>query len=162
MRNVASIGLEEALVIQNKILEIAVADGDKPVAIAVVGADAQLITFVAMNEVVPLSITIAQNKAYTAAMGRKSTKYQAEKPAGFDGRNVGDERFTAFAGGVALVDSAGHVVGAVGVSGRKAQNERQHAPWQDHELASIGGAWSGYVDLDEVHREAVLAYHLGI
>lgn len=47
---------------------------NKHIAVAVCGPEGELISFLRMNDASPAASKIAQNKAYTAACDRKSTK----------------------------------------------------------------------------------------
>lgn len=100
-------------------------------AVAVVDPHGELVAF-ARTDGCPLpSITIAINKAFTAAregipsaeVGRRS------RTEGFPMTNFGDPRFVSWGGGVPIVVD-GTVVGAVGVSGLPEQ--------VDMELAQLG------------------------
>lgn len=88
--------------------------------IAVCDAHGELLAFARMDGAPFSSITIAINKAYSAARERKPSKEignaarQAEK--GFDIGYFGDPRFTGWGGGVPIFKQ-GQVVGAVAVSG---------------------------------------------
>jgi len=113
------------------ILERAAKDGGKPVAVAVVDDRGDLVVFARQDGVAHRSVRIAQDKAYTSALQESSTRdfvaslKKAERPiAAF-----ADPRYVGLAGGV-LLEGGGALVGAVGVSGRSAD--------EDHELASEG------------------------
>ena len=88
--------------------------------IAVCDAHGDLIAFARMDGAPLSSITIAMNKAYSAARERKPS-YEIGKAArnpekGFDIGYFGDPRFTGWGGGVP-VRKNGSVIGAVAVSG---------------------------------------------
>ena len=106
-----------------------------PMNIAVVDAGANLVAFVRMDEAWLGSIDIAQDKAFTARAFDMTTKELAkmsqpgEPLFGITASNEG--RVVIFAGGVPL-KADGHVIGAVGVSGGR--------PDQDHEVAKAGAA----------------------
>jgi glc operon protein GlcG len=91
---------------------------NKHIAIAVCGPEGELIAFLRMDQASPAASRIAQNKAYTAARDRKSTKYMGEfmakhnRPPAF----WGDARITGFGGGVPIV-MEGKVIGGIGISG---------------------------------------------
>lgn len=87
-------------------------------AIAVVDAHGELLAFLRTNGCKLPSITIAINKAFTAARERRPTaEIGAEsRQAPFPMTNFGDPRYTAWGGGVPII-YRGDVVGAVGVSG---------------------------------------------
>lgn len=91
---------------------------NKPVAVAVAGPEGELISFLRMDGVNAASSVISQNKAYTSARDRKTTremgKYMREKesPPAF----WGDQRITGFGGGIPISQN-GNVIGGIGVSG---------------------------------------------
>jgi len=91
---------------------------NKPVAVAVTGPEGELISFLRMDGVNAASAVIAQNKAYTSARDRKTTRemgvYMREKvsPPAF----WGDMGITGFGGGVPVFQN-GKVIGGIGVSG---------------------------------------------
>lgn len=92
----------------------------KAAVIAVVDAHGDLIAFARMDGAPLSSITIAMNKAYSAARERKPSKEignAARNPdKGFDIGYFGDPRFTGWGGGVPVWRD-GRVVGAIAVSG---------------------------------------------
>jgi glc operon protein GlcG len=101
--------------------------------IAVTDAHGELIAFARMDGAPLSSITIAMNKAYSAARERKPSKEignAARNPEkGFDIGYFGDARFTGWGGGVPVIKE-GRVIGAIAVSGLP-QTE-------DMELAELG------------------------
>lgn len=139
MRSFQTLDISDARLIIERIQQATIDDGGAPVAVAVVDSAGRLIAFEAMEDVLPVSTTLAQNKAYTAIAGRRDTKEWADK--GRDPSLFTDPRFTCFAGGV-VVAVEGGIVGAVGVSGRRGSlddlspSDTKRA--QDHELASYG------------------------
>ena len=92
----------------------------KAVAIAVADSHGELIAFARMDRVPLPSITIAMNKAWTAARTGKPTQEIGEKvrhpEKGHDISYYGDARFVGWGGGVP-VRKNGEVTGAVAVSG---------------------------------------------
>jgi glc operon protein GlcG len=88
--------------------------------IAVVDPHGELIAFARMDGAPFSSITIAINKAYSAARERKPSKAIGEaardKEKGFDIGYFGDPKFVGWGGGVPVYKN-GQVVGAVAVSG---------------------------------------------
>jgi uncharacterized protein GlcG (DUF336 family) len=106
-----------------------------PMNIAVVDAGANLVAFIRMDGGWLGSIDIAQDKAFTARAFDMTTKELAkmsqpgEPLFGINASN--DGRVVIFAGGVPL-KADGKVIGAVGVSGGR--------PDQDHEVAEAGAA----------------------
>ena len=90
----------------------------KGAAIAVTDAHGELLAFLRTDGCKLPSITIAINKAFTAARERKASAEvgQSSREKAFPMTNFGDLRYTAWGGGVPIVYQ-GHVVGGVGVSG---------------------------------------------
>lgn len=87
-------------------------------AVAVADPHGELIAFLRTDGCRPSSITLAMNKAYTAAREQVETADLGPIMAakGFPLTNFGDLRFLSFPGGVPIV-MEGEVVGAVAVSG---------------------------------------------
>ena len=87
-------------------------------AVAVVDAHGELLAFVRTDGCKLPSITIAINKAYTAARERTESYAlgQASKHSGFPMTNFGQFGYVTWGGGVPLVVD-GAVVGAIGISG---------------------------------------------
>ena len=100
----------------------------KPIAVAVAGPEGELISFLRMDGVNAASAVIAQNKAYTCARDRKSSRemgqYMREKntPPGF----WGDERITGFGGGLPIRQD-NQVIGGIGVSGLSQEEDERIA-----------------------------------
>jgi uncharacterized protein GlcG (DUF336 family) len=104
-----------------------------PMNVAVVDEGANLVAFVRMDGAWLGSIEIAQNKAYTARAFDMTTKELAKisqpgDPA-YGIASSTEHKIAIFPGGVPLT-AEGKVVGAVGVSGGK--------PDQDHAVAEAG------------------------
>ena len=119
------IGYREAM----KLVEAAVAEAGKihkPVAIAVAGPEGELICFLRMDGASPAASVIAQNKAYTAARDRKTTREMGEFMSGFDRPQAywGDRGITGFGGGVPVMGH-GIVIGAIGVSGLSEEEDER-------------------------------------
>jgi glc operon protein GlcG len=89
----------------------------KGAAIAVVDAQGELLAFLRTDGCRLPSITIAINKAFTAAREHKESRALGEssRQKNFPMTNFGDLRYTAWGGGVPLIYQ-GEVVGGVGVS----------------------------------------------
>lgn len=100
----------------------------KPVAVAVAGPEGELISFLRMDGVNAASAVIAQNKAYTCARDRKSSRemgqYMREKntPPAF----WGDEHITGFGGGLPIRQD-NQVIGGIGVSGLSQEEDERIA-----------------------------------
>ncbi len=90
----------------------------KGAAIAVADAQGELLAFLRTDGCRLPSITIAINKAFTAAREQKETVAigESSRASGHPMTNFGDLRYTAWGGGVPIVYK-NEVVGAVGVSG---------------------------------------------
>jgi uncharacterized protein GlcG (DUF336 family) len=116
-----------------------------PMSIAVVDAGANLVAFARMDKAWLGSIDIAQNKAFTARAFDISTKELARMSQSGEplfGIMASNEcRVVIFAGGIPL-EADGRVIGAVGVSGGR--------PDEDHEVAEAGAA--AFVPEDEFGR----------
>ena len=100
----------------------------KQVAVAICGPEGELIAFLRMDGASPAAAKIAQNKAYTAARDRKSTRDMGafmnsqQRPQAF----WGDHRITGFGGGVPILHQ-NKVVGAIGVSGLSEEEDERIA-----------------------------------
>ena len=90
----------------------------KGAAVAVCDAHGELLAFLRTDGCKLPSITIAINKAFTAAReGRPSFEIgQSSKEKNWPMTNFGELRYTAWGGGVPIIHE-GQVIGAVGVSG---------------------------------------------
>ncbi len=104
-----------------KMIDIVVAETTKrgqSIAVSVSGPEGELIGFLRMDGASPAASLIAQNKSYTAARDRKSTKAMGEfmlenhRPPAF----WGDSGITGFGGGMPIVQN-NQVIGGIGVSG---------------------------------------------
>lgn len=106
------------------ILQSALEDRGKPIAVAVVDDYGDLIAFGRMDSASPRAVTGAINKAYTAArMGRDTHVFaQLLKDQGYHHDWFGDRRFTGLKGGVA-VKVADDCMGGIGVAGRSAEED---------------------------------------
>ncbi len=130
-----NITLEQA----RRVMAAAEAESKKiplPVAIAIVDTAGQLVLFQRADNTQTASTAVAQDKAVSAAMYRRSTKVFQDLVAG---GGVGMRVLTlrganAVEGGVPLVVD-GKIVGAIGVSGASAE--------QDGQVATAGAAGLG-------------------
>ena len=101
---------------------------NKHIAIAVCGPEGELISFLRMDEASAAASKIAQNKAYTAARDRKSTKlmgqfmHEKNRPSTF----WGDKGITGFGGGVPIV-MGDKVIGGIGISGLSEEDDERIA-----------------------------------
>ena len=99
---------------------------NKQVAVSVTGPEGELISFLRMDGASPAASLIAQNKAYTSARDRKSTKAMGEFMLGSERPPAfwGDKGITGFGGGLPVIQN-GKVIGGIGVSGlSEAEDER--------------------------------------
>lgn len=103
----------------------------KGAAIAVTDTQGELLAFLRTDGCKLPSITIAINKAFTAAREQKESKLigDSSRKNEFPMTNYGDLRYNAWGGGVPIVYQ-GQTVGAVGVSGLSEA--------EDMELAQMG------------------------
>jgi len=102
-------------------------------AVAVVDAHGELLAFVRTDSCRLSCITVAINKAYTAAREQGASKKLGDdaRQHGFPLTNFGELRYVTWGGGVP-VRSGGEVVGAIGVSGLSEE--------EDMELAALAAA----------------------
>lgn len=140
--SILSISQAEATRIVTAILEKAATDGGSPVAVAVVDYAGRLVSFTAMDQVMPASIKLAQSKAYSAVVGKRDTgNWAAMKKnadyVDFDMRNWTDENFSGFTGGI-IISIDNQIIGGIGVSGRKGKCADGDTSLQDTELAEYG------------------------
>lgn len=105
-------------------------------AVAIVGADGELVAFGAHQGCPPLPRRLAQRKAYTALTLRRSTAKVAEEVRGgsLDISLLNDPRLLPMAGGAPIVIN-GLLVGAIGISGLPAQRD---AALADHWAGQFG------------------------
>jgi uncharacterized protein GlcG (DUF336 family) len=119
------IDLAEARRILDEGLSRAGRDGGKPVVVAVADAHGDLVALGRMDGAPVRSIRIAINKAYTAARVLSTTEELAGRlrEAGRDVLVYGDPAFTLFPGG-SPIKAQDAVIGAVGISGRTAEEDQ--------------------------------------
>lgn len=88
-------------------------------AVAVVDAHGELLAFLRTDGCRLTSITVAINKAYTAAREQAPSKKLGDdaRERGFPLTNFGELRYVTWGGGVPVRSAGGEVVGAIGVSG---------------------------------------------
>jgi glc operon protein GlcG len=105
----------------------------KAAVIAVADAHGDLVCLARMDGAPVSSITVATNKAWTAARERKPTKEIGEKvrhpERGHDIAYYGDPKYVGWGGGLPVLKN-GEVIGSVAVSGLSSG--------EDIELATIG------------------------
>ena len=132
MQQKVSLGLEEGRSIVETVLETArTTKPGLPSSVAVVDNAGVLIYFARMNEASPLTARVAMNKAFTVIDTQRDTREQFERlKQGRDSAWYGEPRMAPIPGGVPIRTNDGFIAGAVGTSGRTAD--------EDEELALIG------------------------
>ncbi len=157
MKVFRSIELEEAMRAITHIQSMVKKDEGKAVSIAVVDVSGNLVAFANMGAK-PVTVALAIAKAKTAILVEKPTLDLHLE--GADPSMYVDLGVTCFGGGVPIRNNHGLIIGAIGVSGRKAGRvflltteeggtckrsfsaedilERQSGRPQDHELATNG------------------------
>ena len=127
------IGLAEARSAMTVMLDEALKEPERPVAIAVVDNRGSLVEFTRMDGCRIIPQQLAFKKAYTAAVMRNDTLAVAErlKTSGRSIGDMGDSNLVAVQGGVMIFNSAtGVFLGGIGVSGLAAE--------EDEALAMLG------------------------
>ena len=116
-----------------------VARRGKAAVIVAVDPHGELIALARMDRAPLTSITIAMNKAYTAARTQRPTKDIGERVRhpedGHDISYFGDPRIVGWGGGIPIRRN-GHVIGAVAVSGLPQAEDMEVAAMG---VAAIGG-----------------------
>ncbi|MDQ2083219.1 heme-binding protein [Xanthobacteraceae bacterium Astr-EGSB] len=134
------ITLETAGRLVAKGLSMAAVDYGRPICIAVVDGHGDLIAFGRQENAPVRSIAISQGKAYTAArMGVNTDAFlerlhREQVLAG----DFCDPKFTSLPGGAVLKSDTGAVIGAVGISGLKVEEDQAIA----NMLASLAASGS--------------------
>ena len=117
MRAIKAISLDEAMQML-RIVQARLDEKQQGAAVAVVDPHGELIAFLRTDSCRLSCITVAINKAYTAAREQGESKKLGDeaRARGFPLTNFGELRYVTWGGGVP-VRSGTEVVGAVGVSG---------------------------------------------
>lgn len=104
-----------------------------PISVAVVDISGHLTYFARLDGSFPVQVTMAINKAYTAAIMRRATGIVGEfkRKYNYDLATFGDAKFTDIAGGVCITSKEGVPLAGIGVSGYP-------LPENDEELVIIG------------------------
>jgi len=122
----AVLSLEEARRAMDSMLQEANKEPNRPVAIAIVDDQGELLCFARMDRTAPQPPMIARKKAYTAARTRGDTMAYAERLKS-QGRSVtefGDPNLIALQGGVVITNPTDKsVLGGIGVSGRLSEED---------------------------------------
>ena len=123
------IGHTEARALVARVAERLEADG-RGAAVAVVDRHGELVAFLRTDGCGLASISIAINKAFTAARERVESGALGERSRseGFPLSNFGDPRYVGWGGGVPIVVD-GEVIGAIGVSGLPEAADVELARW---------------------------------
>ena len=108
-------------------------------AVAVADSHGELVAFLRTDGCRLSSITIAINKAFSAAREQAESSVLGERSRteGFPLSNFGDARFVGWGGGVPIV-VAGAVIGAVAVSGLEEAEDVELARWAASSLGDPG------------------------
>ncbi|NNC75225.1 MAG: heme-binding protein [Acidimicrobiia bacterium] len=132
MRNRTELSHHDAMTVIDAI-RARLEERDAGAAVAVVDPHGELIALFRTDGCRLQSITIATNKAFTAAREGIESKElgSRSREEGFPLTNFGDDRFVGWGGGVPVIVGS-EVVGAVGVSGLPEE--------EDIELARMGVA----------------------
>ena len=106
-------------------------------AVAIVDRHGELVAFLRTDGCRLASITIAINKAFTAAREQAESSVLGERSRteGFPLSNFGDPRYVGWGGGVPLMVD-GQVIGAIGVSGLPQSADVELARWAAASLAA--------------------------
>jgi glc operon protein GlcG len=129
------IGSAEARALVSMIGDRLEADG-QGAAVAIVDRHGELVAFLRTDGCGLASVTIAINKAFTAARERVESGAIGERSRteGFPMTNFGDPRYVGWGGGVPII-VAGEVIGAIGVSGLPEEADVDLARWAAASLA---------------------------
>jgi glc operon protein GlcG len=102
---------------------------NRPVAIAIVDDQGELVSFARQDRCAPQPPIVARKKAYTAARTRTDTKAYADrlKSQGRSAIEFGDSNLLAAQGGVVIPGPENAVLGGIGVSGLSAEEDEQIA-----------------------------------
>ena len=113
----------------SKILEAALAEAARnqwAVSVAVVDDGGHLLAFLRADGAAPISAYIAIEKARTSALGRRESKAYEDMVNGGRTAFLSAPLVTSLEGGVPVI-AQGQVIGAVGVSGVKSDQDAQIA-----------------------------------
>lgn len=128
------LGVREAQAAVNAIFEEASKNPERPIAVAVVDSEREIVCMMRMDEAIPMYNYMALKKARTAALHRRDTRSLGEwlRTLNFGTSDFNPES-TLVPGGVYIVkpDGGRAGLGGIGVSGRP-------DPESDEDLAIIG------------------------
>lgn len=119
------LALDEACAIAERVLAEASRDRDRPVAIAFVDPEGDLVYLARQDGANAHSTMMAMCKAYTAARIRRDTSGLREryKNWGMTVKDFVDPKYTPVPGGLCIRTSDGTVIGAIGISGRTSEDK---------------------------------------
>ena len=119
------VGLKEARQAVQAMLDEALKEPDRPVAMAVVDDDGSLVAFARTDQCRSLPKQIAFKKAYTSAIMRSDTGALAERmqQTGRSAADFGDPNLIFLQGGVVIQRADGISLGGIGVSGLRAEED---------------------------------------
>ena len=126
------LSLEQVRRSMNAMLEAALKEPDRPIAIAILDDNTNLLNYARMDGCRLNPQGVAIRKAYTAVMfGQNSSDFaQRLKNENRQVTDFGNPSLVAVKGGVVVISSNGDIPGGIGVSGLTAE--------EDEEIALIG------------------------
>ena len=126
------LSLEQVRRSMNAMLEAALKEPDRPIAIAILDDNTNLLNYARMDGCRLNPQGVAIRKAYTAVMfGQNSSDFaQRLKNENRQVTDFGNPSLVAVKGGVVVISSNGDILGGIGVSGLTAE--------EDEEIALIG------------------------
>ncbi len=126
------LSLEQVRRSMNAMLEAALKEPDRPIAIAILDENTNLLNYARMDGCRLNPQGVAIRKAYTAVMfGQNSSDFaQRLKNENRQVTDFGNPSLVAVKGGVVVISSNGDILGGIGVSGLTAE--------EDEEIALIG------------------------
>src|ERR671922_1011586 len=133
------LSLEEARRAMDRMLqEVQQQFQNRPVAIAIVDDQGELVSFARQDRCAPPPPIIARKKAYTAARTRSNTVDDAQRlqSQGRSAAEFGDPNLLALQGGVVIPGPEGAVLGGIGVNGLSAAEDEQIATVGLHAITS--------------------------
>lgn len=113
----------------NRIIHTVQEDGGSPVAVSICDQAGSLLALIKMDGAPARSVHLARHKAYTAARMQTTTEAFMARLATekIDIAYFCDPKLTPFPGGAPVRKADGSIIGAVGVSGRKSEEDQQLA-----------------------------------
>ena len=140
MQTMKTLGLEEAKAAGDAMINKAIADKERPIAVAICGKGGELIYYVRMDGTPAIVERMAINKAYTAAFwGRKTEdlmENMKKRERQLEWYGGDPQRETIIPGGAPIKTSDGTVVGGIGVSGKLGDDPKDTV--KDYHLVETG------------------------